>query len=139
MRLGRVLSGTEIDALLASGLPEAEVYAQVSARFILLENGQPCGGGWGMARMCLIWPAVPQRARRWPGARAGGATAAVVDPGNGGAPDGGAPGAGGLRWILAEVLRRADGTKVPPVVINLSLGSLAAPAIPRPFWRLDGP
>jgi hypothetical protein len=33
----------------------------------------------------------------------------------------------GLRWILAEVLRRAHGTDVPPVIVNLSLGSLAGP------------
>jgi Subtilase family len=31
----------------------------------------------------------------------------------------------GLRWILAEVLRKANRTDVPPVVINISLGSLA--------------
>lgn len=31
----------------------------------------------------------------------------------------------GLRWLLAEALRLAHGTRVPPVVINLSLGSLA--------------
>ncbi len=33
----------------------------------------------------------------------------------------------GLRWILAEVLRRANRAKVPPVVVNLSLGTLAGP------------
>jgi hypothetical protein len=33
----------------------------------------------------------------------------------------------GLRWLLAEVLRQAQGTDVPPLVINISLGSLAGP------------
>jgi hypothetical protein len=33
----------------------------------------------------------------------------------------------GLRWILAEALRQSLGTDVPPVVVSISLGSLAGP------------
>jgi hypothetical protein len=33
----------------------------------------------------------------------------------------------GLRWIMAEVLRQAHLTDVPPLVINLSVGSLGGP------------
>jgi Subtilase family len=33
----------------------------------------------------------------------------------------------GLRWILAEALRQANGSDVPPVVVTISLGSLAGP------------
>ncbi|MBL9048750.1 MAG: S8 family serine peptidase [Tabrizicola sp.] len=33
----------------------------------------------------------------------------------------------GLRWILSEVLRQADHSDVPPVIVNISLGSLAGP------------
>ncbi len=33
----------------------------------------------------------------------------------------------GLRWIMAEALRLANGKDVPPVVVNISLGSLAGP------------
>lgn len=33
----------------------------------------------------------------------------------------------GLRWILANALRLANGKDVPPVVVNISLGSLAGP------------
>lgn len=33
----------------------------------------------------------------------------------------------GLRWIMAEALRQANGADVPPLVVNISLGSLAGP------------
>lgn len=33
----------------------------------------------------------------------------------------------GLRWILSEALRQADHSDVPPIIVNISLGSLAGP------------
>jgi hypothetical protein len=39
----------------------------------------------------------------------------------------------GLRWVLAKALHGAKHTKVPPVVVNISLGSLAGPGDEHAF------
>jgi Subtilase family len=39
----------------------------------------------------------------------------------------------GLRWILAEALRQANHTDLPPVIVNISLGSAAGPGDKQAF------
>lgn len=126
---GQVLTGAEIDAHLASGGEEAEVYRQVNRALLPVTDGaltnQRTAHGThvlDLAAGAAPWDADPIRAvpilavqlppasvRETAGRRM---EAYLVQ---------------GLRWILAEALRQANGTDVPPVVVNLSLGSLAGP------------
>lgn len=127
IRLGRVLTGTEIDAHLVAGTQETEVYAQVArAVYPVVERGTmrrrvghgthvldlACGAGAGepMAEVPVLAVQLPPSSIRETAGRR--MEAHLVQ---------------GLRWILAEVLRQADEAKVPPVVLNLSLGTLAGP------------
>lgn len=127
IRLGRVLTGAEIDHLLASGLTEVSAYSQVNRTiYPLTERAATArrvahgthvldlagGAGWNepmAATPILAVQLPPASVRETSGRRM---EAQLVQ---------------GLRWILAEVLRLSDGTKVPPVVLNLSIGSLAGP------------
>lgn len=126
---GQVLTGAEIDGHLALGGEEAEVYRQVNRALLPVTDGaltnQRTAHGThvlDLAAGAAPWDADPIRAvpilavqlppasvRETAGRRM---EAYLVQ---------------GLRWILAEALRQANGTDVPPVVVNLSLGSLAGP------------
>jgi hypothetical protein len=126
---GRVLEQDEIDGHLAAGGDEAEVYAQVNRALLpvtdgALTNRRAAHGTHVLDLLAGAQPqsgdpvgAVPILAVQLP-------PAAVRDT------------AGrrvetymlqGLRWILAEALRQSLGTDVPPVVVSISLGSLAGP------------
>jgi hypothetical protein len=126
---GRVLTAVEIDAHLAAGGDEAETYAQVNRALLPVTDGaltnQRTAHGthvldlaagaapWGedplRALPILAVQLPPASVRETAGRRM---EAYLVQ---------------GLRWILAEALRQANLTDVPPVVVNLSLGSLAGP------------
>lgn len=126
---GRVLKGADIDAHLAAGGDEAEVYAQVNRALLpvtdgALTNHRTAHGThvldlaagatpWGDDSMrdmpILAVQLPPATVRETAGRRM---ESYLVQ---------------GLRWILAEALRQANHTDVPPVVVNLSLGSLAGP------------
>jgi hypothetical protein len=126
---GRVLTGVEIDSHLSAGGDEAEVYTRVNRALLPVTDGaltnQRTAHGthvldlaagaapWGddplRAAPILAVQLPPASIRETAGRRM---EAYLVQ---------------GLRWILAEALRQANLTDVPPVVINLSLGSLAGP------------
>jgi hypothetical protein len=126
---GRVLTGAEIDSYLAAGGDEAEVYARVNRALLPVTDGaltnQRTAHGThvlDLAAGAAPWDDDPLRtcpilAVQLPPASvretAGRRMEAYLVQ--------------GLRWILAEALRQANLTDVPPVVINLSLGSLAGP------------
>ena len=127
IRLGRVLTGAEIDAHLSSGLTEAEVYAQTNRALYpppaSAATGRRIGHGTHVldiacgARFVDPMATTPILAVQLPPASiretAGRRMESHLIQ--------------GLRWILAEVLRLSNGADVPPVVINLSIGSLAGP------------
>jgi hypothetical protein len=127
IRLGRVLTGAEIDAILASGLGEAEAYAQINralyplpdraatARRIghgshVLDTAAGAGFAEPMAATPLLAVQLPPASIRETAGRR--MEAHLVQ---------------GLRWVLAQVLALSNGAQVPPVVVNLSIGSLAGP------------
>jgi hypothetical protein len=124
---GQVLTGPEIDAHLATGAAEAEVYAQVNRALYPVMDGaltnrrvahgthvldlaagaSPIGRDPLREVPILAVQLPPQSVRETAGRRL---ETYLVQ---------------GLRWLLAEVLRQAQGTDVPPLVVNISLGSLA--------------
>jgi hypothetical protein len=126
---GRVLTRQEIDDYLATGQPEAEVYAEVNRTIYpvadaaltnrkvahgthvldLAAGAAPQGNDAMRAVPILAVQLPPQSVRETAGRRM---ECHMVQ---------------GLRWLLAEVLRQARGTDVPPMVVNISLGSLAGP------------
>ncbi len=126
---GRVLEGAEIDAHLASGGDEAEVYRMVNRALLPVTDGaltnrrlahgthvldlaagaDPWGHDPILAVPILAVQLPPASIRDTTGRRM---EAYLVQ---------------GLRWVLAQALRLANGTDVPPVVVNISLGSLAGP------------
>ena len=126
---GRVLTGADIDAHLAAGGDEAEVYARVNRALLPLTDGAltnrhaahgthvldlaagaaPWGDDPLRAAPILAVQLPPATIRETAGRRM---ESYLVQ---------------GLRWILAESLRHANLTDVPPVIVNLSLGSLAGP------------
>ena len=126
---GRVLTGADIDAHLGIGAEEADVYRQVNRALLprtdgALTNARVAHGTHvlDLAAGAAPWArdplaAVPLLAVQLPPAAiretAGRRMEAYLVQ--------------GLRWILAETLRLSHHTDVPPVVINLSLGSLAGP------------
>lgn len=127
IRLGRVLTAAEIDALLASGLTEAECYAQINralyplpdraatARRIghgshVLDTAAGAAFHQPMAETPLLAVQLPPASIRETAGRR--MEAHLVQ---------------GLRWVLAQVLALSNGAHVPPVVVNLSIGSLAGP------------
>ncbi|MEZ5799031.1 MAG: hypothetical protein R3D63_17070 [Paracoccaceae bacterium] len=127
IRLGRVLTRAEIDAQLASGLTEAETYAQINRALYPVPTraatGQrlghgthvldlACGAGFAepMAASPILAVQLPPASIRDTAGRR--MESHLIQ---------------GLRWILAEVLRHSNGTRVPPLVLNLSLGALAGP------------
>jgi len=126
---GQVLTGPEIDAHLVTGAPEAEVYAQVNRALYPFTNapltnrrvahgthvldlaaGAMPFGSNPMRRVPILAVQLPPQAVRETAGRR--METYLVQ---------------GLRWLLAEVLRQAQGTDVPPLVVNISLGSLAGP------------
>ncbi len=127
IRLGRVLRRHEIDAILTSGVREAEAYAFVNRALYPLPDRSAtarrvghgthvldlaCGSGFAedlAASPILAVQLPPASVRETAGRRM---EAQLVQ---------------GLRWIMAEVLRQSDKNKAPPLVINLSMGSLAGP------------
>ncbi|WP_309664056.1 S8 family serine peptidase [Tabrizicola sp.] len=126
---GKVLTEAEINEYLTTGSTEAEVYAQVN-RALLPRTDRPMTNQrvahgthvLDIAAGAAPWAgdplsAVPLLAVQLPPAAiretAGRRMEAYLVQ--------------GLRWILAEALRQANCTDVPPVVINLSVGSLAGP------------
>jgi hypothetical protein len=126
---GQVLTAKEIDAHLAAGGDEAEVYAQVNRALLPVTDGAltnrrtahgthvldlaagapPYGDDPLRTVPILAVQLPPASVRETAGRRM---ETYLVE---------------GLRWILAEALRLANHTDVPPVVVNLSLGSLAGP------------
>ncbi len=126
---GQVLTGRDIDAHLAAGGDEAEVYAQVNRALLpvsdgALTNHRAAHGTHvlDLAAGALPWGndplrAVPILAVQLPPASVR-ETAGRRMEGNL---------VQGLRWLLAEALRQARRMDVPPVVVNISLGSLAGP------------
>jgi hypothetical protein len=132
---GQVLTGPEIDAHLATGAAEAEVYAQVNRALYPVTDGAltnrrvahgthvldlaagaaPFGRDPLREVPILAVQLPPQSVRETAGRRL---ETYLVQ---------------GLRWLLAEVLRQAQGTDVPPLVVNISLGSLAGPGDSHAF------
>lgn len=126
---GRVLTGADIDAHLAAGGDEAEIYAQINRALLPRTEKSPTSQRVAhgthvldLAAGAAPWignpiSAVPILAVQLPPAAiretAGRRMEAYLVQ--------------GLRWVLAEALRQANGTNVPPLVINLSVGSLAGP------------
>lgn len=126
---GRVLDQTEIDAHLAAGGDEAEVYSRINRALLsvtdrALTNRRAAHGTHvlDLAAGAAPWSGdpvteVPILAVQLPPASvretAGRRMESYLVQ--------------GLRWIMAEALRLANGTDVPPVVVNISLGSLAGP------------
>lgn len=126
---GQVLTGADIDAHLAAGGEEAEVYARVNRAILPVTDGAltnrrtahgthvldlaagaaPRGDDPIRAVPILAVQLPPASVRETAGRRM---EAYLVQ---------------GLRWILAEALRLANDTDVPPVVVTLSLGTLAGP------------
>ncbi len=126
---GRVLTRAAIDAMIAAGGSEAEMYRQLNRSLLArgerastnqavahgthvldLAAGAAIAGGDPVGACPLLAVQVPPVAiRETSGRRLEGYVAQ------------------GLRWILAQALTGAGAGKVPPVVINLSLGSLAGP------------
>lgn len=126
---GQVLTGADVDAHLAAGGEEAEVYARVNRALLPVTDGAltnrrvshgthvldlaagatPWGDDPMRAVPILAVQLPPASVRETAGRRM---EAYLVQ---------------GLRWILAEALRLANRTDVPPVVVNISLGSLAGP------------
>jgi hypothetical protein len=127
IRLGRVLQGHEIDGILGSGLREQEAYTYVNRTLYPLPDRSAtarrvghgthvldlaCGAGFAeemAASPILAVQLPPSSVRETAGRRM---EAQLIQ---------------GLRWILAEVLRQSDKNKAPPLVLNLSMGSLAGP------------
>jgi hypothetical protein len=132
---GQVLTGPDIDAHLATGGEEAEVYAQVNRALHPVTDGAltnrrvahgthvldlAAGAApWGADAMrdlpILAVQLPPQSVRDTAGRRM---ETYLVQ---------------GLRWLLSEALRQAHGTDVPPMVVNISLGSLAGPGDSHAF------
>ncbi|MGL4238297.1 S8 family serine peptidase [Tabrizicola sp.] len=131
---GRVLTSVDINKHLKDGLEEADVYRQVNSELHRLMDGvltnQRTAHGThvlDLAAGAAPWAAkdkvpdpmlaVPLLAVQLPPASiretAGRRMEAYLVQ--------------GLRWILAEALRLSNKTDVPPLVINISLGSLAGP------------
>jgi Subtilase family len=126
---GRVLKHEDVDAHLATGGDEAEIYARVNRTLLPVTDGAltnrrtahgthvldlaagatPWSDDAVSDMPILAVQLPPATVRETAGRRM---EAYLVQ---------------GLRWILAEALRQANHTDVPPVVINLSLGSLAGP------------
>lgn len=127
--IGRVLTEAEINAHLAAGGEEGAVYRQVNRALLprtdgALTNRRVAHGTHvlDLAAGATPWgqdglKAVPILAVQLPPATVAETAGRRME----------ANLVQGLRWILAEAFRLANGTNVPPVVINLSLGSLAGP------------
>lgn len=127
--VGRVLTEAEINAHLAAGGEESEVYRQVNRALLprtdgALTNQRTAHGTHvlDLAAGAAPWGQdglkdVPILAVQLPPATVAETAGRRME----------ANLVQGLRWILAEAFRLANGTDVPPVVINLSLGSLAGP------------
>lgn len=127
--VGRVLTEADINAHLAAGGEEAEVYRQVNRALLARTDGALTNhrAAHGTHVLDLAGGAAP-----WAGDRLSGVPMLAVQL----PPTTVRETAGrrmeayliqGLRWILAEALRLSNRTDVPPVVINISLGSLAGP------------
>jgi hypothetical protein len=126
---GQVLDGAGIDAHLAAGGDEAEVYGQVNAALLSQTDGALTNRriAHGTHVLDLAAGAAP-----WSHDPIGRVPILAVQL----PPQSVRDTAGrrmetylvqGLRWLLAEVLRQSQGTDVPPMVVNISLGSLAGP------------
>jgi Subtilase family len=125
---GRTLTGHDIDDLLAGGEPEAEIYraynrtlnadherqstnhrASHGAHVMDIATGASPGDDQMRAMPILAVQLPPVALRDTSGRRLEGY---VVQ---------------GLRWLMAQTLRQSAGGPVSPLVVNLSLGSLAGP------------
>lgn len=126
---GRVLDAAAIDRLLSEGGPEAAAYRALNRALYPLGDSAATGTGTahGTHVLDLAAGAAP-----WAGDPLGAVPILAVQL----PPASIRETAGrrmeahlvqGLRWLLAEALRLANGTDVPPVVVNISLGSLAGP------------
>lgn len=126
---GRVLTGAEIDGHLTTGGEEAEIYRQTNRALLPWTERSPTGRRVAhgthvldLAAGAAPWDddpmrAVPLLAVQLPPAAIRDSAGRRIE----------AYLVQGLRWILAEALRQSNGTDVPPIVINLSVGSLAGP------------
>ena len=126
---GRVLDEAAINAHLAAGGDEAEVYLRVNRALFPVTDGALTNrrAAHGTHVLDLAAGAAPMGRdplRQVPILAVQLPPAAVHDTAGRRMEDYLVQ---GLRWILAEALRLAHRTDVPPVVINLSLGSLAGP------------
>jgi hypothetical protein len=127
--VGKVLTEAEINKHLETGGEEAEIYRQVNRALLpqtdgaltnhrvahgthvldLAAGATPWAGDPMLAVPMLAVQLPPSSVRETSGRRM---EAYLVQ---------------GLRWILAEAFRLSNETDVPPIVINLSVGSLAGP------------
>lgn len=126
---GRVLTAADIERYLAEGQDEAEVYRTLNRQLhrvtdlpltsrhaahgthvLDLAAGAAPWAGEAMSGVPLLAVQLPPSSIRETSGRR--METYLVQ---------------GLRWVLAEALRQANGTDVPPVVVNISLGSLAGP------------
>jgi hypothetical protein len=126
---GRVLTEAQINAHLAAGGEEAEIYRRVNRALLPVTAGaltdRRAAHGThvlDLAAGTAPWEsdpfaAVPILAVQLPPASVRETAGRRME----------AHLVQGLRWILATALRLANGTDVPPVVVNISLGSLAGP------------
>ncbi|TAG31140.1 MAG: hypothetical protein EAZ40_00755, partial [Rhodobacterales bacterium] len=126
---GRVLEADDIDAHLVTGRDEAEVYRMVNRALLpvmdgALTNRRVAHGTHvlDLAAGAAPWDgdpvqAIPILAVQLPPASVRETTGRRMETYL----------LQGLRWILAQALRLAKGANVPPVVVNISLGSLAGP------------
>jgi Subtilase family len=132
---GTILDAGDIDTLLSAGTDEAEIYRDLDRQqFPPLGSGRsharawhgthvldlaagtaPWAGDWMRDLPILAVQLPPASVRETAGRRL---ETYLVQ---------------GLRWILAEALRQAHLTDVPPLVVNISLGTSAGPGDEHAF------
>ncbi len=128
---GRTLFGDEIDTLLGGGEAEADIYRGINRDLLPGTERQSTNHlvSHGTHVLDLAAGAAPQgpddaEMRALPILAVQLPPAALRDT-SGRRLEGYV--AQGLRWLMAQTLRRAAGGPVAPLVVNLSLGSLAGP------------
>lgn len=128
---GRTISADEIDTLLAGGETEAEIYRGINRTLLPRNERQSTNHriSHGTHVLDLAAGAAPEGAPD-AGMRALPILAVQLPPAalrdtSGRRLEGYV--VQGLRWLMAQALRRAAGGPLSPLIVNLSLGSLAGP------------